>query len=34
AGWSEWYASADRALYRAKRDDGNCLRWVDDPDGQ
>jgi diguanylate cyclase (GGDEF)-like protein len=34
AGWSEWYASADRALYRAKRDGGNCLRWVDDPDGQ
>ena len=34
ADWSEWYASADRALYRAKRDGGNCLRWVDDPDGQ
>lgn len=34
ADWSEWYASADRALYRAKRDGGNCLRWVDDPDDQ
>jgi diguanylate cyclase (GGDEF)-like protein len=33
AGWSEWYASADRALYQAKRDGGNCLRWVDAPDG-
>lgn len=29
AGWSEWYASADRALYQAKRDGGNCLRWAD-----
>ena len=34
AGWSEWYACADRALYQAKRDGGNCLRWADDPDGQ
>ena len=34
AGWSEWYARADRALYQAKRDGGNCLRWANDPDGQ
>ncbi|HEL3172068.1 TPA: GGDEF domain-containing protein [Stenotrophomonas maltophilia] len=33
AGWSEWYANADRALYQAKRDGGNCLRWADAPDG-
>ncbi|HIE5353566.1 TPA: diguanylate cyclase domain-containing protein [Stenotrophomonas maltophilia] len=33
ADWSEWYARADRALYQAKRDGGNCLRWVDVPDG-
>ena len=32
AGWSEWYACADRALYRAKRAGGNCLRWGPDPD--
>ena len=30
AGWSEWYACADRALYQAKRDGGNCLRWGGD----
>jgi len=30
AGWSEWYANADRALYQAKRDGGNCLRWGGD----
>lgn len=34
ADWSEWYARADRALYRAKRAGGNCLHWTDGPDGQ
>jgi len=34
ADWSEWYAGADRALYRAKRAGGNCLHWADGPDGQ
>ncbi|MBD8637485.1 GGDEF domain-containing protein [Stenotrophomonas sp. CFBP 13725] len=30
ADWSEWYANADRALYQAKRDGGDRLRWVHD----
>ena len=26
--WSEWYGQADRALYQAKRDGGDCVRWA------
>ena len=28
--WSDWYAHADAALYRAKRLGGNCVQWQDD----
>ena len=28
--WSDWYARADAALYRAKRLGGNCVQWQDD----
>lgn len=30
ADWSEWYAGADRALYQAKREGGDRLRWPHD----
>lgn len=28
--WSDWYAHADAALYRAKRLGGNCVQWQRD----
>lgn len=28
--WSDWYAHADAALYRAKRRGGNCVEWQAD----
>ncbi len=28
--WSDWYARADAALYRAKGRGGNCVEWQDD----
>ena len=27
--WSDWYARADAALYRAKHRGGNCVEWQD-----
>ena len=30
ADWSVWYGHADRALYTAKGEGGNCLRWATD----
>jgi len=30
ADWSEWYARADRALYQAKREGGDRVRWPSD----
>jgi len=29
ADWNEWYGRADRALYQAKREGGDRLRWPD-----
>ena len=27
AGWNDWYAHADAALYRAKRNGGDGIAW-------
>src|SRR5690606_18049554 len=29
AGWENWYAQVDDALYRAKRNGGDCVEWLD-----
>ena len=28
-GWEGWYGQADDALYRAKRNGGDCVEWLD-----